>query len=169
MMVRHCFYPIAVIVLLSLTSGCIGVAVVTPTECSSDIPLINYTYEKNKWGPIYKKDKAAPDVENFLPSKDDFIRAWGTPDETVSISDDELILSYNSKIWCGVVPAYIIAAPLVLPTCDGFDRITFKGNMATHIHFKREDGYGIILPLVVGGSKPCPNETEASHHKIAAE
>jgi hypothetical protein len=172
MMVKHCLRSIAVIILLSLTSGCgcFGVAIFTPTECSSDIPLINYTYQKDKWGPIYKKDKNTPDAENFLPSKDDFIRIWGVPDETETISEDELILTYKSKIWCGVVPAYIIPAPLILPTCDGFDQITFKGDMATHIHFKRADGYGLLFPFVAGGATPCPNEANPlTHQKIADE
>ncbi len=158
---------IAAILFSSLTSGCIGVGVVTPTECSADVPLNNYIYEKDKWGPIYKK-KAAGEEEsiekNYLPPKDVFKQVWGEPDETIILSGDEVTFVYNRKIWCGVIPAYIVMLPLMLPTCDGFDRITFKSNDATHIHFKRENGYGAIFPVAVGGSVPCPNQVEGSNN-----
>jgi len=156
------FFLIFAIFLSSLTSGCIGVAVVTPTECSADVPLNNYIYEKDKWGPIYKEKPAEGELveKNYLPPKDVFKRMWGEPDETIILNENEVTFVYNRKIWCGAVPAYIIMLPLILPTCDGFDRITFKGNDATHIHFKREDGYGAIFPVSVGGSVPCPNQTE---------
>jgi hypothetical protein len=134
-------------------SGCVGYIHVSPTECSADLPIIDYIYEKDKWGPINKSTMTI----NELASKNEFIKEWGEPDEIIRIADDEITLVYNRKIWCGSVPVYIIPAPLVLPTCDGFDRITFKGDTATHIHFKRSDASGIVLPYLVQDSIACPH------------
>lgn len=160
---RLSFRLIIALLFSSLTSGCIGFGVVTPTECRADIPLNNYIYEKDKWGPLPKEMTSEQDEfseKNYLPEKDVFRQIWGEPDEIIHLSEDEETFVYKRKIWCGAIPAYIVMLPLILPTCEGFDRITFKGNAAKHIHFRREDGYGFIFPAAAGGSIPCPNQTE---------
>jgi hypothetical protein len=152
-MIKPTLYLFAITLLSSLVSGCVGYVHVTPTECSADLPIVDYIYEKDKWGPINRNIMTS----TTLPDKDDFIKEWGEPDETIKVSDDETTLVYKRKIWCGSVPAYIIPVPLVLPTCDGFDRITFKGDTATHIHFKRSDSSGIMFPIGAEGSRACPH------------
>lgn len=152
-MIKFFLHLFAITLLLSLVSGCIGYIHVSPTECSADLPIVDYVYEKDNWGPINKNTMTI----NKLPEKDEFIKRWGEPDELVKISDDEITLVYQRKIWCGGVPVYILPAPLVLPTCEGFDRITFKGDKATHIHFKRADASGIVFPFLAGDSRSCPH------------
>jgi len=154
---RHNIHLAAVLFLPLLASGCIGLGVIGPHECQSDVPLINYTYNKDKWGPKYKS-KDAVDTFNYLQTKDEFIKSWGTPDKILYTSDNEMTLEYIRNSWCGIMPAFIVIVPLILPVCDGFDRITFKGDNATHIHFKRTDGFGIIFPFLVSGSLPCPGQ-----------
>lgn len=145
------FLVIALLILLA--PGCVGYIHVSPTECSTDLPIADYIYNKDNWGPI---NKNMMKITKF-PAMNDFIREWGEPDETIKTSNDETTLVYNRKIWCGSVPVYIIPAPLVLPACDGFDRITFKGETATHIHFKRADASGMVFPYAAGGSRACPH------------
>lgn len=136
-----------------LASGCVGYVHVSPTECSADLPIVDYVYDKDNWGPINRNMMKIVK----LPAKNDFIREWGEPDETIKVSDDETTLVYKRKIWCGSVPVYIIPAPFVLPACEGFDKITFKGDTATHIHFKRADASGMVFPYTAGGRKACPH------------
>lgn len=153
-MIKSILHLFAITLLSSLVSGCVGYVHVSPTECSADLPIIDYIYEKDNWGPVNKSTMTV----NKLASKNEFIKEWGEPDEIIRITDDETTLVYNRKIWCGAIPAYIIPAPLVLPACDGFDRITFKGDTATHIHFKRADMSGIVFPSVAQASKACPQK-----------
>jgi hypothetical protein len=153
MMFRHNFHLLCVALLSTSVAGCFGVAVIHTTECRSDVPICGYFYEKDKWGP-----QSSP-KPNPLPIKDDFIKIWGEPSETQSISENEVILVYKRELWCGVVPSWGVLIPLVLPTCDGFDRITFKDNRATHIHFKRENlvgGYFLLTTGIGDKSKTCP-------------
>jgi len=177
-MIKSILHFFTITLLSSLVSGCIGYVHVSPTECSADLPIIDYIYEKDKWGPTNKSTMTISELAskdefikewrriinkntmtiNTLASKNEFIKEWGEPDETIQITDDETILVYNRKIWCGSVPIYMmIPAPLVLPTCDGFDRITFKGDTATHIHFKRSDASGFVFPGPAGGPRACPH------------
>ncbi|MGD9969371.1 MAG: hypothetical protein AB7S65_02870 [Sulfuricurvum sp.] len=166
-MIKSIFHLFTMTLLSSLVSGCVGYVHVSPTECSADLPIIDYIYEKDNWGPTKLNHTM---MINTLALKNEFIHEWGEPDEIIRINDDETILVYNKKkIWCGAVPVYLIPVPLVLPACDGFDRITFKGDTANHVHFKRADMSGIVL-LYGGGaqdSKPCP-QTKPSDLSIPA-
>jgi len=152
---------LAVALASSMTVGCVGLFVAYPTECSSDLPICDYIYEKNKWGPTPRPFRSrTPSVPNRLLPKDSFISKWGEPTERIQVSDYEEILIYKFDIWCGAVPIYILPVPLVAPACEGFDRITFKGDQATHIHFKRGNEGGFVLAPgfigPVGRERPCP-------------
>ena len=139
----------ASIILLS-TAGCFGGLVSAPKECNFDLPVHFYKFTRTEWGP----DK---NVDNlYIPEKNIFLDLWGKPDEIITISDEEEVYVYNRKIVCGVTFAYVLLVPLVSENCDGFDRITFKGDVATHIHFKRSDSYGAIFPIMGGLKKTCP-------------
>ena len=85
----------------------------------------------------------------------------GVPSETITASEDEVTFIYKTvDIWCGAIPAWGVAVPLIAPNCEGFDRITFKGSKATYIHFKRKNVAGIgAIPFFAGGAlmgKSCP-------------
>lgn len=154
-MIKSILHLFAITLLPLLMSGCFGYFHVSPTECSADLPIIDYIYEKDKWGPKYTNTMTI----NTLALKNEFIQEWGEPDEIIRITDDETTLVYNKKnIWCGAVPVYLVPAPLVLPICDEFDKITFKGDTATHIHFKRVDTSGLLVlpPSAVEDSIACP-------------
>jgi hypothetical protein len=162
MMRRLSFPTIAIALLSSLEAGCFGGAVIYMTECESSLPICNYKYSKENWGSTENANiKNPPKVPNFLPSKDEFLAEWGVPSETITASEDEVTLIYKTvDIWCGVVPAWGVAVPLMAPSCEGFDRITFKGSKATYIHFKRRNGAGIMgIFMGPGGAsmgKSCP-------------
>ena len=111
--------------------------------------------------PKTRRLKNPPKIPNTLPPKEYFLAEWGEPSETITVSEDEVTFVYKTvDIWCGVGVGYVFPVPLMAPTCEGFDRITFKGSKATHIHFKRRDA--TFLLLVFGGGiaaekgKSCP-------------
>jgi len=157
---------LAALLLSQLTAGCIGVGVLAVNECESTVPICDYIYGPDFWGPeMHAKD--ASSAPNYLLSKEEFLAVWGEPTETIVLSDDEVTLVYQRPdVWCGAIPVWVlIPAPLVSPNCKIFDRITFKGSKATHIHFQREDHTAAwIMPmpwveLLKSCPKPCPPET----------
>ncbi|MBP5998227.1 MAG: hypothetical protein KA535_09765 [Azonexus sp.] len=161
MMRRLSFPTIAIALLSSLEAGCFGGVVMYMTECKSSLPICDYKYSKEDWGPTENaKIKNPPKIPNTLPPKDEFLAEWGVPSEIITVSEDEVTLIYKTvDIWCGVIPAWGVAVPLIAPTCEGFDRITFKGNKAIYIHFKRRNVAGIAAAVsAVGASmgESCP-------------
>lgn len=136
--------------MLLSTAGCFGSLISAPQECSFDLPVPFYKFTMKEWGPDKNVDKL------YLPEKKRFLELWGKPDEIITISDEKEVYVYNRKIVCGVTLAYLLPIPLVSENCDGFDHITFKGNVATHIHFKRSNSYGAIFPIMSEVKKTCP-------------
>jgi hypothetical protein len=112
-------------------SGCFGLGVITTAECKTEAPFTG-VYDLFGTSPI-GSTKA-----EFLKDKD-----WGKPDEIISPSENEETWIYNRKRWCGVVPIILLPVPLILPVCDGFDRIEFQGNEAKRLHTKRNGG-GVV-------------------------
>jgi len=151
--------------LIQLLAGCFGGGVFTAKECESAVPLCDYNYMPDKWGPIEGKKGEEPQP-NFLPAKDEFLRIWGEPTESIRLSEDEVTFVYKHQgEWCGAAAFWVvIPVPLMLLACDAFDRITFKGEHATRVHFRRIDSAGAFIGPGIGGSgwinpcpKPCPN------------
>ena len=166
---RLSFPMIAIALLSSLEAGCFGAVVAHMTECESSLPICDYWYSKEDWGPTnpdwgptyVSRGSNPPKTPNALLPKDEFLAEWGEPSETITVSEEEVTFVYKTvDIWCGVGVGYVFPVPLMAPTCEGFDRITFKGSNATHIHFKRRDA--TFLLLVFGGGiaaekgKSCP-------------
>jgi transposase InsO family protein len=50
----------------------------------------------------------------------------------------------------GVMPVFLLPVPLLLPMCDGFDRIEFQGNEAKRLHTSHIAMAGFVL--MAGGS-----------------
>jgi len=129
------FVPIAL-------SGCAGLIVAQPAECENETPNIN--------------------IHDFFLSpnalkgstKAEFLKEWGKPDEIISAAEDEEIWIYNKKLWCGAVPIFILPAPLLLPACDGFNRITFQGNEAKNLHTRHIVYSGFIIPGMPATTDP---------------
>ena len=157
-MQRVSFRTIAITLLSSLAAGCIGGGAVYMTECKARLPLCDYMYTKEDWGPTGSAQTKGSIMLNALPPKEYFLAEWGEPSETITVSEDEVTFVYKTVEWCGVGAAYVFPVPLMAPTCEGFDRITFKGSKATHIHFKRRNETGFLFGPGVAAEKEksCP-------------
>jgi len=111
--------------LLALTlSGCFGIGTILPGECKTDPP----------------RTTARTDIKTTSSSytmKGDFLRDWGKPNKIITTSEKTEIWIYERHLWCGVVPIFFVPIPLILPVCDGFERIEFDGDDAKSMHVKR--------------------------------
>lgn len=139
--------------LVSLTlSGCLGLAVSSPDECENETP---YTGVHDIFGHSKTKQALTPKAS----TKADFLKEWGEPDKIIPADDNEEILIYERNLWCGVIPIVIIPIPLVLPVCDGFDRIYFMGNEAKRLHTRHTSTGGFFITMMGGGvaesDPPC--------------
>lgn len=82
-------------------SGCFGILIASPNACDFD----------------------------RLPSKTELLNGRGQPDEIKRTANEEIWIYYVRKdVWCGIVPAWFLALPLLLPTCDDYDQFTFVGD-----------------------------------------
>ena len=143
---------ICCILLISLTqSGCIGLIINTPEECKNETPFTGiHDSQHPQFNPTFSH--VAPKVQPPKRStKAEFLKDWGKPDEIISSSESVETWIYNRKLWCGVMPVLILPVPLIIPVCDGFDRIEFKDNVATRLHTRRIVlGGGILLLTTFG-------------------
>ena len=143
----------------SLTAGCMGVAVLATSECKSSVPICDYTYSKGEWGPKERAKANDPPEANFLLSKDEFIAPGENRTKQSFCQTMRLRWFIETRTFGAGLPVWVfIPAPAIAPTCEVFDRITFKGNRATYLHFKREDRAAAwVLPMPMGQLlKPCP-------------
>jgi len=135
---------ISCLLLIAITqSGCIGLYVQAPEECENETPYTgvhDFFYFKRIHDSFYYK--------HFPPSsstKDMFLDQWGKPDEIISTSENMETWIYNRRLWCGIIPVFFLPVPLMLPVCDGFDRIEFKGNKAIRLHTRLSVRKGGVL------------------------
>lgn len=118
-------------------AGCIGIFILNPEECKNETPFTNV--HDIFWKRTAPKEKILgieyPEVLAPKPSsKAEFLKDWGEPDKIISNKENMETWIYNRKLWCGVVPVLILPIPLILPVCDGFDRIDFKENNARNLY-----------------------------------
>jgi hypothetical protein len=165
-MIRHTVCaPVLLLLTFLLLPGCAGLLMVYPSECEADLPLKNYTYEKglqrqnfeatNLWGISDSAEMLT------LPDHDTFIQNshWGLPEAIIELVPGQEQLVYSHRMWCGIGAVWIfIPAPIFLPVCKGFDRITFTEGQATHIHFRRVNATGFFVGVPVGGFIKGPNK-----------
>jgi hypothetical protein len=154
-MYRRILTLCCVIIVVITQSGCIGLIVQTPKECKREEPSIE---EHDSSGVPPGLNPANP-----TPSTKDEVReVWGKPDEIITVSEDEETWVYSKTLWCGVWPIIILPIPFVLPVCNGFERIGFRGNEAISIHSRQIDysvELGFLIPVpsagaaMAGGSK----------------
>ena len=123
-------------------AGCIGLIVNTSEECKDAIPFTG-VHDIFVW--------TKPSPEN-VTTKAEFLKDWGKPDEIISTSENEDTWIYKKKLWCGVVPVFLLPVPLLLPMCDGFDRIEFQGNEAKRLHTRHIGMAGLVLIAGGGGT-----------------
>ena len=140
------YKPLLILVCIFLAvmslSGCFGMMIFQPGECEEEIPK--------------------------LPSKAEYLKERGAPASTKTVSADRDVWEYKESLWCGVIPCWGICVPLMLPVCDGFERVYFKGDRAEREHTRQSLGYGWILNvLILAGIPPTPmpvSEPACIHH-----
>jgi hypothetical protein len=124
------------VLLVALTLYGCGLVIRSPEECYGETP---YTAVHD-----YFWDRKAPRPK--ASTKEEFLKDWGKPDEIITDSENKETWVYKRKLWCGIMPIIILPIPLILPVCDGFDRIDFTDNVATNLHTRHiVEGY-IIMP-----------------------
>ncbi len=130
--VLFCFFLMGFVL-----SGCVGFGILTQEECKNETP----TTDARRFDPtkqIYPRGKVF--------SKADFLKAWGKPDMIIPTSENtERWIYERHNLWCGVIPAMLVAIPLVFPACDGFERIDFDGDYAKCLDIKRTVEKGVII------------------------
>jgi len=135
-------------------SGCIGLIINIPEECD-DETLSTKIHDSFVATPPIKEErtplglKLSSEDRLKKSSKEEFLKEWGKPDEIISTSESVETWIYNRKLWCGAMPIIILPLPFILPVCDGFDRIEFRGNEAVRLHTRHitNEGFIIILPF----------------------
>ena len=129
----------------ALLSGC-GAMVVYPSENTNGNPTTGHTATREFW--IHSTKKFLPEGKQ---DKSGFMADWGSPDEIVKTNESGEEWVYQKKLWCGVVPVvYFLPVPLVLPVCNGFDRVEFEGDRAIFLKSRRSKMAGCVFPLACG-------------------
>ena len=123
-------------------SGCIGLIVNTPAECKNAIPFTG-VHDIFVW--------STPSPQKVTTNAE-FLKDWGEPDEIIPTSENEATWIYKRKLWCGVMPVFLLPVPLLLPMCDGFDRIEFQGNEAKRLHTRHIGMAGFVIMAGGGGT-----------------
>lgn len=148
---------VCVFFLMSTLSGC-GLFISIPSECKNEYPT---TSARN----VLIWDAINPPIRS---TKEEFLKEWGKPIKILSTSENketgfyETRLSpsqntetwvYERRLWCGFGPIiFLVPIPLLLPVCDGFDRIEFQGSEAKNLHIRRiVTGGGIFFITPFGG------------------
>jgi hypothetical protein len=131
-------------------SGCVGLVLVHPAECENETPS---TRIHDLFVPIdfrdflaFKKPKPPP-----CSSKEEFLKEWGKPKWVSSTAAGKDLWTYERPLWCGVIPIFLLPVPLVLPVCNGFDRIEFEGDEGARLHTRRTVTAAFFIGLYGGG------------------
>jgi hypothetical protein len=117
-----------------IISGCapqIGIQQYKPEDCESSNRRVLWKATKDNesnYNSLIEK--------GIWPTKHDFIKYRGEPDEIKTVSGNIETWSYNEKVWCGYGPHFLILVPIVLPVCNGYSRITFEDDAAVKINHK---------------------------------
>jgi hypothetical protein len=123
-------------------SGCFGMISYQPGECEKETPK--------------------------LSNKAEYLKESGAPASTRTVSVDREIWVYEDSVWCGMITCLGICVPLMLPVCDGFERVYFKGDRAERVHTRRSLGHGFAAgPLILLGVPPLAVSDPACIRRLA--
>lgn len=156
---------VCVAFLTLVLSGC-GFIIFYPNECKNETPITSARdifWSMDEIPKVYK----TPIVYN----KADFLEEWGKPNIINSTTENTETWLYQRKLWCGFVPILILPVPLLLPVCDGFERIEFQENDAKNLHIRRLGAWGFLfIPPYHGAEPGCrhphplqPNQSKESN------
>lgn len=133
-----------------MLSGCFGIAVNSPVECVNETP---YTGVHDFFSmPSVNKERLTPKAS----TKAEFLKKWGDPDKVISAAEKEDVWVYERNLWCGVIPIAIIPVPLILPVCDGFDKIYFLDGNAKRLHTRHTSTALFFIGIGGSGSASDP-------------
>jgi len=135
---RLCVAFFLSLLLMPTLSGCFGLAVTYPAVCENDTP-----------SPEIHSLFSTPPY--FPGDKDAFLKQWGKPDSVMVAAEGKEIWTYERNLWCGVTPAFFVIAPLLLPLCDGYDKIEFNGDRAVNLNTRHSVTAGLII-VIPGGA-----------------
>jgi hypothetical protein len=136
------FIIFAFFILLTM-SGCgfYGALGYLPGECTIEPPTA--TFITSDSGGLQKIPPSFP------TTKAEILKVLGKPDTINPTYDNAETWVYKKKhLWCGFIPAFLLPLPLLLPVCDGFEKIEFEGDIAKHMHIRRIVKTGVfgLLP-----------------------
>ena len=155
---------VCVAFLTLVLSGC-GFIIFYPNECKNETPITSARdifWSMDEIPKVYK----TPIVYN----KADFLEEWGKPNIINSTTENTEIWVYERRLWCGFGPViFLVPIPLLLPVCDGFERIEFQGNDAKNLHIRRLGvSVFLLIPISVFDAEPdCrhPHPLQPNHSK----
>jgi len=135
---------VALLLLATLLSGCVGFVIETPSDKNIENPvprnskqIINDT-QYNRW--------ACQPTPGSTPSakKSDYLAIWGEPKKK-SVTDKGETWSYGEDgRWCGFwIFAAVAPIPFVLPICETFDHVEFENDIAVRSASRRMVGTGV--------------------------
>jgi len=161
---RQAFPFLCIILMVATLTGCFGLMTVSPVECPNETP----------YPAVHDLFQTAPrEKGEVLPPKNatktEFLDAWGQPDEIVKTSETSETWIYKRKLWCGVVPMFIVPLPLVYRGCEGFDHIYFEGDRAKLLHTKHTTSGGFALILTPVGGNAIAGSDPACKYPIPFE
>ena len=131
-------------------SGCIGLIVASTADCENETPITGVH-------DIFLINSPAKGS-----TKAEFLKDWGKPDEIISTSENEETWIYKRKLWCGAIPVFMLPVPLLLPMCDGFDRIEFQGNETKSLHTR----HTVLAGFVIGAGAAAGGADPACRHPL---
>jgi hypothetical protein len=145
----------ALIAMLPLLSGCIGLAIETPSavEVRDPVPLMAKQIigdTRDRWAcqPVPLSMAAA--------TKDDYRASWGAPARTVATPKGETWVYEEGGRWCGVWIFALVPLPLLLPVCQTSDAVDFEGEIAVRSASRRMDAFGAGLMFNPHAMLPLP-------------
>ena len=107
------------------SSGCMGVFTYLPAECRNEIPTLD------------ARDLEWSELKYAIVTKAEYITAWGKPDTINNVSEGVEEWIYKRRLWCGVMPVFFIPLPLLLPVCEGYERLEFQKEKAKRLQIRR--------------------------------
>ncbi len=140
---------VCIVLLVMGTAGC-AIFVLFPEECRNEAP----TLDAQRGFHIFRTTESARPP---WPTRQEFLDTWGRPDRIEYSSEDTEIWIYDRTLWCGVIPIYMLPAPLVFPVCDGFERVEFRGDRARVLHVRKTSVLG-IGETGIGVDEACRNQ-----------
>jgi hypothetical protein len=159
-----------VLIVLLTQSGCIGMVVLSPEECKNETPrtdINDFFADSTPTPPSQISPYFLLKTPKLSPTKTDFLKDWGKPDIISTFPDNKETWIYKRNLWCGVIPALILPIPLILPLCDGFDRIEFIGNEATRLNARHIVPHGgFAMGAFFYGYVYAPNNTFAEMNGV---